>query len=196
MEEKDFYRLIAEETSLKAFQVANTIELLDTGNTVPFIARYRKEATGKLDEDQIRTIEDRIRYLRMLQERKETILKSIHEQGKLTPELEARIKQSLKLQEVEDLYLPYRPKKRTRATIARDKGLEPLAQLIFAQEITSGTLTEFATPYIDEEKGVKNEEEAIAGALDIIAEMISDNADTRKLVRETTRNKGLLLSTA
>ena len=196
MDEKDFSRLIAEEMSLKAFQVANTIELLDTGNTVPFIARYRKEATGKLDEDQIRTIEDRIRYLRMLQARKETILKSIHEQGKLTPELETRIKQSLKLQEVEDLYLPYRPKKRTRATIARERGLEPLAQLIFAQEITTGTVTEFAAPYIDEEKGVKNEEEAIAGALDIIAEMISDNADTRKLVRETTRNKGLLLSTA
>ncbi|UCF64967.1 MAG: RNA-binding transcriptional accessory protein [bacterium] len=196
MIEKDFYRLIAEEMNLKAFQVANTIELLDTGNTVPFIARYRKEATGKLDEDQIRTIEDRIRYLRMLQERKETILKSIHEQGKLTPELETRIKISLKLQEIEDLYLPYRPKKRTRATIAREKGLEPLAQLILAQEITTGTVSEFAAPYIDEEKSVKNGEEAIAGALDIIAEIISDNADTRKLVRETTRNKGILASIA
>ena len=196
MEEKDFYHLIAEELDLKAFQVANTIELLDAGNTVPFIARYRKEATGKLDEEQIRTIEERIRYLRMLRERKETILKSIREQGKLTPELETRIKQSQKLQEVEDLYLPYRPKKRTRATIAKEKGLEPLAQLIFAQEIASGSVTDLAIPYIDKEKGVKNEEEAIAGALDIIAEIISDDADARRLVRETTRAKGFLIAMA
>lgn len=194
MNDKDFYTIISGELNLKAFQVANTVELLDSGNTVPFIARYRKEATGNLDEDQIRSVEDRIRYLRMLQERKETILKSINEQGKLTPELENKIKKSLKLQEVEDLYLPYRPKKRTRATVAREKGLEPLAQLIFSQEIRTGTISDYVTPYINEEKGVKNAEEALAGALDIIAENISDHADARKTVREFTRNRGFLYS--
>jgi len=111
MTEKDFYQIIAGELQLKGFQIANTVELLDAGNTVPFIARYRKEATGKLDEEQIRSIEERIKYLRMLEERKQTILKSIAEQGKLTPELEEKIQNSLKLQEIEDLYLPYKPKK-------------------------------------------------------------------------------------
>ncbi|MFQ5583378.1 MAG: Tex-like N-terminal domain-containing protein, partial [Calditrichia bacterium] len=119
MTEKDFYQIIATEQNLHAIQVARTVELLDEGNTVPFISRYRKEITGSLDEEQIRSIENRMKYLRMLEERKKTILNSIAEQGKLTPELEERIKASLKLQEIEDLYLPYKPKKRTRATIAR-----------------------------------------------------------------------------
>jgi len=156
MIEKDFYQIIAQELNLKAFQVANTVELLDSGNTVPFIARYRKEATGKLDEEKIRAIEERIKYLRMLEERKATILKTIEEQGKLTPELEEKIKASFKLQEIEDLYLPYKPKKRTRATIAKEKGLEPLAQLILAQEIEEGSAQEIAGAYVDSEKGVDN----------------------------------------
>ena len=137
MSESDFYQLIAQEMNLRAIQVAHTVELLDEGNTVPFIARYRKEATGKLDEEQIRTIEERIKYVRALEDRKQTILKSIEEQGKLTPELEAKIKATTKLQELEDLYLPYRPKKRTRATVARERGLEPLAELILKQEMES-----------------------------------------------------------
>ncbi|MBN2365198.1 MAG: RNA-binding transcriptional accessory protein [Calditrichaeota bacterium] len=194
MTEKDFYQLIAQETSLKAFQVANTVELLDEGNTVPFIARYRKEATGKLDEEQIRAIEDRIRYLRALQERKETVLASIREQGKLTPELEEKINNSLKMQELEDLYLPYRPKKRTRATVAREKGLEPLADIILAQEFETGDPLEYAGKFIDEAKGVSNAEEALQGALDIIAEIISDDADIRRIIRDLTRNRGELVS--
>ncbi|GAB4341241.1 MAG: Tex family protein [Calditrichia bacterium] len=196
MTEKDFFALIAEELNLKMFQVANTIELLDSGNTVPFIARYRKEATGKLDEEQIRAVEERIKYLRMLEDRKNTILKSIDEQGKLTPELEAKIKATLKLQELEDLYLPYRPKKRTRATIAREKGLEPLAEMILAQETVQGTPEELASAFIDEEKGVKTVEEALAGARDIVAETVSDDAEVRKQVREFTRQHGLLESYA
>ncbi|MCB0316062.1 MAG: RNA-binding transcriptional accessory protein, partial [Calditrichaeota bacterium] len=119
MSEQEFYQIIAQEMSLRAIQVTSTVELLDDGNTVPFIARYRKEVTGKLDEEQIRQIEERIKYLRMLSERKSTILKSIEEQGKLTPELAEKIEATMKLQELEDLYLPYRPKKRTRATIAK-----------------------------------------------------------------------------
>jgi uncharacterized protein len=196
MNEKDFYQIIAGELSLRAAQIANTVELLDSGNTVPFIARYRKEATAKLDEERIRAIEERIRYLRTLQERKETILHSIETQGKLTPELAARIENSLKLQEVEDLYLPYRPKKRTRATIAREKGLESLAQIILAQEITTGSPEEVAQAFVDPEKGVNNPQEALQGALDIIAEIISDDADIRKVIRELIRQKGELVSEA
>ncbi len=196
MTEKDFYQIIAQELNLKAFQVANTVELLDTGNTVPFIARYRKEATGKLDEEQIRAIEERIKYLRMLEERKTTILKSIEEQGKLTPELEAKIKASLKLQEVEDLYLPYRPKKRTRATIAREKGLEPLAQLMLDQEIENREALECAGQFVDTEKGVETPEQALAGARDIVAEIISDDARVRKVIREKTQRLGFLCSEA
>ncbi|GAB4373648.1 MAG: Tex family protein [Calditrichia bacterium] len=196
MTEKDFYTIIARELDLKVFQVANTVELLDTGNTVPFIARYRKEATGKLDEEQIRLIEERVKYLRMLEARKATILKTIEEQGKLTPELEEKIRSSLKLQEVEDLYLPYKPKKRTRATIAREKGLEPLAMIILGQEIEEGNLMELAGDFIDEEKGVTTAEEALAGASDIVAEIISDDAEVRKRIRNLYRKTGILTSEA
>jgi uncharacterized protein len=196
MIEKDFYVKIAKELQLKSFQVANTVELLDTGNTVPFIARYRKEATGLLDEEQIRAIEERIKYLRALQGRKETILKSISDQGKLTPELENKINESLKLQEVEDLYLPYRPKKRTRATVAKEKGLEPLADIILEQRLKSGNISDIASEYINVEKGVKSIEEAVSGAQDIIAESISENADSRKYIREITQRSGILTSEA
>lgn len=196
MDEQQMITLIAEELKLRFHQVKNTIELLDNENTVPFIARYRKEATGSLDEDAIRFIEDRIRYLRNLEDRKQTVLKSIDEQGKLTPELEEKINAAMKLQEVEDLYLPYKPKKKTRATIAKAKGLEPLAKLILAQEIEEGDPLELAAHYVDEEKGVKSPEEALSGARDIVAETVSDDAEVRKYVREKTQKKGTLISEA
>lgn len=194
MTEIEMIQLVAEELNLKALQVKNTIELLDTGNTVPFIARYRKEVTGSLDENQIRAIQERMQYLRALEARKETILKSIEEQGKLTPELKEKILKATKLQEVEDLYLPYKPKKRTRATIAKEKGLEPLAQMILQQEITEGNPQEFASKFINEEKEVRTVEEALKGAMDIVAETISDDAEVRKQIREATFKTGLLES--
>ncbi|HFE62999.1 MAG TPA: RNA-binding transcriptional accessory protein, partial [Caldithrix sp.] len=196
MTEQDLYIVIAEEQKLKIFQVVNTVELLDAGSTVPFIARYRKEATGMLDEEQIRTIRERMKYLRMLEERKATILHSIEEQGKLTPELAAKIKATMKLQELEDLYLPYKPKKRTRATVAKEKGLEPLAQMILEQQIETGTPEEYAAQFINPEKGVESAEEALTGAVDIVAETVSDDAEVRKIIRGFTRRTGSLSSVA
>ncbi len=190
------YTAIAEELNLGWSQVKSTIELLDADNTVPFIARYRKELTGSLDEEQIRAIQERIRYLRNLEERRQAILKSIEEQGKLTPELEAALLAADKLQTLEDLYLPYKPKRRTRATMAREKGLEPLAQLILAQETFSGDPLEYAQPFVDPEKGVEDAEAALAGARDICAETISDDARVRQTVRELTLARGFLTSEA
>ena len=137
----DLVKLIAAEIGVKPFQVENTVKLLDDGNTIPFIARYRKEVTGELDEEQIRTIDERLTYLRNLEARKEEVIRSIEEQGKLTPELVQEITQATKLQEVEDIYRPYKPKKRTRAMIAKERGLEPLADLIWEQKTTEGTVT-------------------------------------------------------
>jgi uncharacterized protein len=194
--EQDFFKLIAEEEKLRVEQVQATIALLDDENTVPFIARYRKEVTGGLDETKIIAIQDRIRYLRTLEERKQTVLKSIEEQGKLTDELRAQIEGALKLQEVEDLYLPYKPKKRTRATAAKEKGLEPLAQRMWAQEDLTGTPEEIAAAFVNPEKGVNTPEEALAGGRDIIAEWVSDDAEVRKLVREKTWEQGNLRSEA
>lgn len=196
MTEQDFFKLIADEEKIRVEQVQATIALLDDENTVPFIARYRKEVTGGLDENQIIAIQDRVRYLRALEERKQTVLKSIEEQGKLTDELRAQITAAVKLQEVEDLYLPYKPKKRTRATIAKEKGLEPLAQQMWAQQENSGNLEEIAAAYVDAEKGVNTAEEALAGARDIIAEWVSDDAEVRKLVRERTWDAGSLRAEA
>ncbi len=194
MQSQDFYALIADELKVNARQVQSTVELLDEGNTLPFIARYRKEVTGGLDEEQIRHIEDRIRYVRNLEERKQTILESIEKQGKLTPELQAKITRATMLQELEDLYLPYRPKKRTRATIAREKGLEPLAEMLLAQELESGELDEIAQQFIDPEKEVNNTEEAFSGARDIVAETIACDADVRKDIRKFTFRTGLMTS--
>ncbi len=196
MTEQDFFKLISTEEKIRLEQVQATIALLDDENTVPFIARYRKEVTGGLDENQIIAIQDRVRYLRALEERKETVLKSIEEQGKLTEELRAQITAAVKLQEVEDLYLPYKPKKRTRATIAKEKGLEPLAQQMWAQKENSGNLEAIAAAYINAEKGVNTADEALAGARDIIAEWVSDDAEVRKLVRERTWDAGTLRSEA
>jgi len=192
--EEQIVELIAEELRVLPVQVKNTVELLDDGNTVPFIARYRKEVTGKLDEEQIRDIQMRVNYFRILEERKQTVLKTIDEQGKLTPELREKIVRSRKLQEVEDLYLPYKPKRKTRATMARAKGLEPLAQLIWEQKIEEGTPEEYAEPYVSEEKDVPSVDEALQGARDIVAEMISDSADFRQLVRKFVLDTGLLVS--
>jgi protein Tex len=176
--------VIARELGLKLFQVEATVKLLDDSNTVPFIARYRKEATGELDEEQIRAVEDRTSYLRNLVKRQEEILATITEQGKLTPELEAAILATTKLQELEDLYLPFRPKKRTRAQIARERGLEPLAELIVAQQLSAGDPLAIAAEYINQEKEVSTAEAAIAGALDIIAETVSERADIRAMLRK------------
>jgi len=196
LDEQQLITITAEELGLRWSQVKSTIDLLDDDNTVPFIARYRKEVTGSLDEDNIRAIWERMRYLRNLEERKETVLKSIEEQGKLTPDLEEKIKAATRLQEVEDLYLPYRPKRRTRATVAKEKGLEPLAEMILKQEIIEGTPEDRAAEFVNEEKGVSSSEEALAGARDIVAEVISDDAKVRKAVRERTLGKGLLHSEA
>ncbi len=196
MTEAAFYQQIAQELNLRAIQVSNTVELLDSGNTVPFIARYRKEVTGKLDEEQIRAIEERIKYLRTLEERRQTILKSIEEQGKLTPELKAKIEATTKLQELEDLYLPYRPKKRTRATIAKERGLEPLALQLLRQKEEQGSVEALATPFVNPEKDVPDVEAALQGARDIIAEMVAEDADVRKLVREFVRQNGIVRAVA
>ena len=184
------------EFNLREFQVKNTIELIDGGNTIPFIARYRKEATGELSDEVLRDFYDRLIYLRKREERKEEIIRLIDEQGKLTAELKAQIEKAETMTEVEDLYRPYKQKKRTRATIAKEKGLEPLALLIKEQKTLSGDKLEIAEKFINEEKGVTSAEEAINGALDIIAEEISDNADFRKEIRKMTLDKGMLVSTA
>ncbi|MFZ5516709.1 MAG: Tex family protein [Candidatus Zhuqueibacterota bacterium] len=196
MAENKHIKTIAEELGLRATQVERTIELLDTENTVPFIARYRKEATGNLDEEQIRAVEDRIRTLRVLDARKDTVLNSIEKQGKLTPELRKKIEDASKLQEVEDLYLPYKPKKRTRATIAKEKGLEPLAEAMMKLVTDIEDYQAFIASFVDEEKGVASADEALAGARDICAENVSDDAEMRKVIREIFQTHGILHSEA
>ena len=189
---KNLSPLIAKELKLDTAKIAATLQLLDEGNTIPFVARYRKEVTGSLDEEQIRNISEKAQYLRNLAQRREEILSSITTQGKLTPELEAAINATTKLQELEDLYLPYKQKKRTRAMIAKERGLEPLAELIMAQQEPAVSLEELAKCHVDEEKGVKTVEDAWQGAMDIVAESISDRADLREVVRkETWRNAEL-----
>lgn len=176
-------QIIAAELKVKPQQVHAALELLDGGNTIPFIARYRKEATGTLDEEALRSIEERAKYLRQLEERRAEILAAIEAQEKLTPELKTQIEAAVKMQELEDLYLPYRPKKRTRAQIAREKGLEPLAELITQQVQPPLPLEKLAALHIDAEKGVNSAEEAWQGAMDIVAENISDNAAVRDFIR-------------
>lgn len=171
----------------------NVINLLDEGNTIPFIARYRKELTGNMDDQLIRSISVRLDMLRAIEEKKEEIKRLIDEQGKLTDELTEKISNAKTLTELEDIYRPYRPKRKTRASVAREKGLEPLSELIFLQEFT-GDIFEEASKYIDEEKGVSSVEDAIAGAQDIIAENISDNADYRKEIRRLTYQNGFITS--
>ncbi len=188
--------LLAEELSVSTTHVENVIALLDEGNTIPFIARYRKEAHGSMDDTVLRKLEERLQYLRNLAQRKEEVTRSITEQGKMTDELAAAIEKAKTLSEVEDVYRPYKQKRRTRATIAREKGLEPLADLLYAQGQRLPELTELAQRYIDEEKGVATAEEALAGASDIIAENISDNAAIRAKLREAMTRRGVLTSVA
>lgn len=188
--------ILANELNLQLKQVENTIALIDDGNTIPFIARYRKEVTGSLDDDILRKFYDRLCYLRSLDERRQEIIHLIDEQGKMTDELLAQINDAKILQELEDIYRPYRPKRRTKATIAKEKGLEPLAQLIYLQQEKSGDPLDFAKDYINEELEVPTAESAIEGAMDIIAEMISDDADYRKEIRALTFKTGLLKSRA
>ena len=191
----DVNQKITEELGVQKWQVEAAVKLIDEGNTIPFIARYRKEATGTLDDEQLRKLYERLTYLRNLEEKKEQVLSSIEEQGKLTEELKKQILAAETLVVVEDLYRPYRPKRRTRATIAKEKGLEPLASLITLQKMTQ-PLEEAAAQYIDPEKEVHTIEEAIAGAKDIIAESISDEADYRIWIRKITAQKGRVVSAA
>ena len=186
---------LVEEFKLKPFQVENAIKLIDEGNTIPFIARYRKEATGELSDEQLRDLFERLTYLRNLEKRKEEVIRLIDEQGKLTEELQSTIVSALTMTEVEDLYRPYKQKKKTRATIAKAKGLEPLANIIFEQK-DKRDINEIAKEFIDEEKDVKTVEEAIDGAKDIIAEMISDVAEFRKDIRKIIYDKGVIATKA
>lgn len=191
----DIIKVLAAELNIKEWQVKNTIELIDAGNTIPFIARYRKEATGELDDTTLRNFYERLIYLRNLDERKQEVIRLIDEQGKLTDELKGKIEAAVSITEVDDIYRPYRPKKRTRATIAKEKGLEPLSIFIINQEF-KGSLIEEASKYINEEIGVSSYEDAINGALDIIAEDISDNADYRKAIRAVTFKEGVIVTKA
>jgi len=192
----DILLRLASQLNIKRSQVENTVKLIDDGNTIPFIARYRKEVTGGLDDQQLRELFDRLTYLRNLEQRREEVRRLIESQDKLSGEVEEALSKAETLQEIEDIYRPFKPKRRTRASIAREKGLEPLATVIYAQNQKTGDAAEVAAPYIDEEKGVNSAEEAIAGALDIIAEMISDNAEYRKAIREMTFREGMLVTSA
>lgn len=191
----DINQKLTEELEVKRWQVDAAVKLIDEGNTIPFISRYRKEVTGSLNDEQLRKLHERLVYLRNLEEKKEQVLSSIEEQGKLTEELRSQILEAETLVVVEDLYRPYRPKRRTRATIAKEKGLEPLAAVITLQQLKR-PLREEAEQYLSEEKGVTSVEDAISGAKDIIAEAISDEADYRSWIRKITMKKGKLISTA
>lgn len=195
MSKTNIAETLANELNIKVSQVEATIRLIDEGNTIPFIARYRKEATGSLNDEVLRTLNERLTYLRNLEDRKLQILNSIEEQGKLTDELKSKIEAAITMVALEDLYLPYRPKKRTRATIAKEKGLEPLAEMILKQDKNFKPDDE-AVNYIDSEKGIETPSEAIDGAKDIIAEIISDNAVYRAYIRKFTFDNGTLVSTA
>ncbi len=183
--------ILMQEFNLKEFQIINTLKLIDEGNTIPFIARYRKEATGELSDEILRDLSRRLEALRNIEAKKEEVTRLIDEQGNLTDEIRLAIENAKTVTEIDDIYRPYRPKRRTRAMIAKEKGLEPLADLIFAQNKTE-PVEVLAEPFIDTEKGVETAEDAIAGAMDIIAEMISDNAEFRKKIRALTLSGGIM----
>lgn len=187
---------LAQEFNLKPWQVEHTVALIDEGSTIPFIARYRKEATGELDDEILRALDERLTYLRALEERKADVKRMIEEQGSLTPELAAAIDACTKQTEIEDLYRPFRPKRKTRATAAKAKGLEPLAALIHGQSPDNTDIEAIAAEYISEELGVASADEAIAGAMDIIAETVSDNAEHRKKIRELMFKTGVINTSA
>ncbi len=189
----DILQTIKEELQVEKWQVEAAVKLIDEGNTIPFISRYRKEVTGSLNDEQLRDLHERLQYLRSLEEKKQQVLGSIEEQGKLTEELRTKIQEALTLVAVEDLYRPYRPKRKTRASVARERGLEPLARIILAQEIRT-PLEEEAEKYISEE--VPGVQEAIQGAMDILAEQVSDEADYRSYIRQATMDEGIISSEA
>ena len=186
---------LEQELQLKSWQVEAAIKLIDEGNTIPFIARYRKEATGSMNDEVLRNFHERLLYLRGLEEKKAQVIATIEEQGKLTPELKQAIENAMTLVAVEDLYRPYRPKRRTRAMVARERGLEPLANILLLQRTNKPALAE-AEAFVDKEKGVETAEAALEGARDIIAENISDEASYRKWIREKTMRQGKLVSEA
>ena len=192
----DILKKLAEEFKLNAWQVENTVKLIDEGNTIPFISRYRKEATGELNDEILRDLNERLSYLRNMEERKADVKRIIEEQGKLTPELAEAIDKAEKLTEIEDLYRPYRPKRKTRATIAKAKGLEPLSVLIYSQMLSDEELEKRAEDFVSEENEVLSIEDALNGAMDIIAEQISDNAEHRKKIRDITFQTGVITSKA
>ena len=191
----DIIKVLQEELKIGRHQAEAAVKLIDEGNTIPFIARYRKEATGSLNDEVLRNLDERLRYLRNLEEKKEQVLASIREQEKLTPELEKQILDASTLVAVEDLYRPYRPKRRTRATVAKEKGLEPLANLILLQQLRE-PVEHAAQDYVSEEKGAGTAQEAIQGAQDILAEMISDQAEYRTYIRKVTMDQGTIVSAA
>ena len=191
----DMIRTLAQELGIKTGQAEAAVKLIDEGNTIPFIARYRKEVTGALNDEVLRNLYERLNYLRNLEEKKEQVIGSIEEQGKLTPELKKQILEAQTLVAVDDLYRPYRPKRRTRAIIAKERGLEPLANILSLQQ-TAKTMEEEAKAYINIEKDVETVEDALAGAMDIVAEAISDEAQYRQYIRGITMKKGVLSSEA
>ena len=190
----NFSAVISEELKLEEWRVAKALELMEQGGTVPFIARYRKDQAGSLNEIELRDIAHRREYLQEIKERRETILKSIEEQGKLTPELKAQIENCKEKTLLEDLYAPYKPKKRTRATIAKELGLEPLARTIMAQEPVSNTAEDIGRIYLSEEKGLADPKAAINGACDILAEEVADNAEYRQYLRTQIEKQGVMIS--
>ena len=191
----DILQVIADELQIKKGQVEKSVELIDEGATIPFIARYRKEVTGSLNDEQLRALSERLVYLRNLEEKKASVLATIEEQGKLTDELKKQIEAVMTMVALEDLYRPYRPKRRTRATIAKEKGLEPLAEILRAQA-TTRTIEEEATAFVDAEKGVESVQDAIDGAKDILAEVYADDADYRTKLRAMTKESGSLVAKA
>lgn len=194
MTETQIFDVIARKLNLNAVQIGKVSALLDEGATIPFLARYRREVTGNLDEEQLRAIRDDLDYMRLLEERKATILRSITDQEKLTPELEEAITACTDLKTLEDLYLPYKPKRKTRASIAKEKGLEPLAELILNQSMRKGNPVEVAATYVDADKGVESAEQALQGAKDIVAEWVNENADVREKLRAEFRKYGAITS--
>lgn len=191
----DIIKVLQQELQIGYQQAEAAVKLIDDGNTIPFIARYRKEVTGALDDEVLRNLDERLKYLRNLEEKKEQVISSIREQEKLTPQLEEQIRAAMTQVAVDDLYRPYRPKRRTRAMIAKEKGLEPLADILFQQQIKEPA-EKLAENYVSEEKGVASAQEALAGAKDILAERISDNAQFRTYIRKATIEQGMITSSA
>ena len=192
----DILKTLCTEFAVSDTHIKNIVELIDDGNTIPFIARYRKEMTGSCDDQKLREINDRLTYLRNLEKRKEEVLSSIEEQGKLTEEISAAVAEAVTLAEVEDIYRPYKQKRKTRASVAKEKGLEPLADLLLSFTLKGVDLNEIATEYVDPEKGVETPEEALQGASDIIAERISDSPDVRRVLKDLIAKRGVIKSVA